>query len=267
MRLDNRRMPHMKKWLIEQWRQVRGHIKFEIGKWLIFNALGGATLIGLVVWFRQKLLHASPDWYLFGFVFAASLILFLYSDAKIVKNFFSRTSSPIPSSQDPAPEIPLEPHKARLKADILDILFHTERFALMNDVFVLLQVRVVNHGEEEVVINEWKLETWVGEDKFNLEQVDIPEIWRIKHTPPGGPYSVENPDRHLIEGPLRKGIPQTCWVNFKMQALGRVLPPHNAKFVLTLEDALGATHVAETLAPGFFAETGYIIIGQEGEGA
>jgi len=60
-------------WLSEQWKQVRGHAKWELIKWLV--SLLTATAISAAYVLLQKLRHLTWDWWAFGGVFAMSLVL------------------------------------------------------------------------------------------------------------------------------------------------------------------------------------------------
>ena len=81
---------------------------------------------------------------------------------------------------------------------------------------MLLKVQIVNHGEEEAVSTGYTLEASAGEHLAEFDQVEIPENCRIEHIQPVGHHITENPDRKSIDWPLKRGIPRTCWVNFKM---------------------------------------------------
>jgi len=120
---------------------------------------------------------------------------------------------------------------------------------------------VVNHGEEEAVVTDWNLAVEVGGATMPSQEQEIEHDWQIRRTPPIGPVTMEVIDRDASAflHPLKKGIPKTRWICFQVLALPyKILPPHNAKFILTLTDAFGKTHISES-GPGFALDTGELI--------
>ena len=144
----------------------------------------------------------------------------------------------------------------------MEILFHLDRQILSNTVLVLLNLRVVNHGEEEAVVTNWSLMVEIGEGSMPCDEYDIPHNWQIRRIPNVGPPTNEVIDRDTSAflHPLKKGVPKSRWICFQVLAIPyKIIPPHNAKFVLTLTDAFGHSHVSEW-GPGFAIDTGEITV-------
>lgn len=63
-------------WLSEQWKQIRGNLKWEVIKW-IAQPIAASSLLGALYVLLQKLRNLTWDWWVFGALFIVSLLLLL----------------------------------------------------------------------------------------------------------------------------------------------------------------------------------------------
>src|SRR6266851_4896821 len=249
----------MFRWLRRQWADIKGHLKWDLIKWSIASTAGVTIAAGVALW--QAIKHAPVDRYLFGVLFFGSATLFFYLSNRLIPRgvLFNPAESGTGSSPLVSlPEAAVDPRNPNLKGHIYEVLFYVDRQPLLSDIELLLHLEIVNHGEQEVSIMEWKLELGVGEASMDCEEAEIPADWRIFRREGWGPEVSEEPKDKLTTPtePLRKGVPRIGWVNFKWAPFGRALAPHNAKFTLKAVDALGGEHVVAVLGPGIFEERG-----------
>lgn len=247
----------MSNWFLRQWNDVKGNAKWEVAKILLQSLFGGSIIASFVALWKA-LRHGPFEPYLFGAVLLVSAGLFFRVSRHSADQFQVHSPRTPPRSQPSHPVVDLK--KPNLRTEIMEVLFSIQRFGLSNDIFILLNLRVVNHGEEEVVVTGWDLSVEVGESTLNGVEDEIPRGWRIRRLPLFGPPTIEtiNPDASAFLEPLRKGVPKTRWINFKLMNLARILPPHDAKLTVALRDAFGNTHLSVADA-GFRADSGEII--------
>jgi hypothetical protein len=229
----------LREWFRKEWDVVFGGIRYDIYKWgalLVAAAIPTSAIVAL------SKAPALPQWVTPTSVFVLLVVLFL-----LLRSRLSSTGSPVvrPRSKKSS--------KSILKAELHTIVFHHKRLRISNDVFVLLQVSIVNHGQDELVIARCDLEAWAGENNAFFDLVDIPRKWAIRRFEIGE-FPKEESIQPNPENPLRKGIPNIYWFNFKMRTLGHSLPPNNAMYVMTITDGLGVVHDAGSWGPAFFEE-------------
>src|SRR6266403_89797 len=251
----------MFEWIRRQWIDIKGNLKWDLITWAIASTAGVTIAAGVALW--QAIKHAPVDRYLFLALFLASATLFFY----LCNRFIPRggLSNPTESKISSSPlislqEVPVDPRRPNLKGQVFEILFYVEKQPLLYDIELLVHLQVVNHGEQEVSITEWKLELEVGGKSTECEEAEIPADWRVVRREGWRAEVLEEPKDKLSTPtePLRKGVPRIGWINFKWEAFGRALAPHNAKFTLKAVDALGGEHVTAVMGLGFFEETGEI---------
>jgi hypothetical protein len=244
--------------LKHEWKDIKGHFKYDAYKYVTILVGGGVIALG--AYLLHRIGHV-PDWTPYACIFVLFLFVFIWMTRHSPVSVLHTPSQSLPdhfAETNTSSAVPLDPKKANLKAELLELYFQLERLRVSNDVHVLTFFRVVNHGEQDAVITDWQLEAKIGENSYGFETVDIPANWRIRVLDVGTPI-IKDLDRVLPTGPLRCGVPQTYWVNFRMQSLSRPLPPHNAQFDLILVDALGNRHEAFNCGPLFIEDCGEII--------
>jgi hypothetical protein len=251
----------LREWIKKEWHVVEGNAKWDFYKWAFRAfAIAGAAVLALGAYLVHRLKY-GPDWLPYAVGFVLALIAFIWMGNKLTVPPYDS-----PATAKPVHAAPLDPRAPNLRADIQEVLFHCKRLSISNDVFVLLRVSVVNHGEGEAVVTQWDLRLSVGDAYIDCEEEEIPTDWRIRRINPTGRTRITtedfNRDASTFREPLRRGVPKERWVCFKVFAFTRMLPPNNAKFTLTLTDAFGHTHVTED-GPGFTNDVGEIIEGVE----
>jgi hypothetical protein len=244
----------IRKWIKNEWKDVKGNFKYEI-----YRALFGGTVIASFLAFWKSLQHAHFEPYLYCSILLLSASLFVYASKHSAIEHISPDSHPRAEITEQ-----IDPKKPNLRADLLEVLFHFTRRGLGNDIFILLGIRVVNYGEEDAVVTDWSLVVTVGGVSMPCDQIPIPPNWRIRRMKDALGRRTDDEeidsDADAFEHPLKKGVPKTRWIAFQVLTIPhRILPPHNAKFTLTLTDAFGMNHVTES-GPGFAFDTGEIIV-------
>jgi hypothetical protein len=244
----------LREWIKKEWHVVEGNAKWDFYKWGF--GFAGAAVLAFGAYLVHRLKY-GPDWLPYGVGFVLALIVFIWIGNKLTVRPYDPTAP-----AKPVHAAPLDPRAPNLRADIQEALFHMRRQFISNEIFVALRVSVVNHGEGEAVVTRWDLRLSVGDAYIDCEEEEIPTEWRIRRINPPGRTRIStedfNRDASTFREPLRTGVPKERWVCFKVISLGRVLPPHNAKFILTLTDAFGRLHVTED-GPGFTSDWGEII--------
>jgi hypothetical protein len=254
----------MKGWLGQQYRDIKGHLKFEMLRQLV-AILSGATVVGLLYAFWQRLRQVPIDLYLFGGLFILSAVIFLYFARGVQTVRSAEQSKEEPSEPVPAPALiptptPVDPRKPDLKCEIQEILFYVEKLGILSNIYVLAQVRVVNYGEQEVGVTAWKLTVEAGKNVSRAKEEPIPRDWKIRRWMPGKSDVVKKIDKKFTESePFKKGIPQLGWILFKLATMPPQHPPYAAKFTLEAKDALGDKHVT-IRDPSFMEESGEIFV-------
>jgi hypothetical protein len=242
------------KYLKREWQEIRADFKYDLYKWLALTV--GASMLALLTWLLRKV-PRLPEWGPPGILFLVALFAFVF--------LASRLSAPSPAVATHPPAFPSQPTDTKnpnLRAEILDVLFFLRRHSLSDEVFVLLNIRVVNHGDENLVVTDWEFRAEVGDSTITSMETAIESNWQIRRVPPNKPVKMEviDKDASTFLKPLSKGVPKERWICFELLTVpNKILPPHNAKFVLTLTDAFGQTHVSEW-GPYFTLDTGEIVV-------
>jgi hypothetical protein len=253
------------KWFKREWHVIEGHAKWDFYKWAF--ALAGASVVALGAYLVHRMRNFVPDWLPYVAAFGLALFVFFWVGSKLTGT--SNTIQPaepvvLVAPPDVASEVhALNPDEPDLKTEILEVFFYLKRLSISNDNFILMRLRVVNHGTQEAVVTGWQLRLSVGDAHLACEEEeDIPANWRLHRIDSMNRvrWATEdfNRDASAFNEPLRKGVPKERWVCFKAFTLVRMLPPHNAKMTITLTDAFRRTHQTEH-GPGFTSDMGEIV--------
>jgi hypothetical protein len=251
------------KWFKREWHIIEGNAKWDFYKWAF--GLAAASVIALGAYLVHRMRNYGPDWLPYVAAFGLALFIFFWVSSKLAGT--SNTLQPAePAVPVAAPEVaegaPLDPNEPNLKAEILAVFFNLKRLPISNDNFVLMLLRVVNHGTQEAVVTRWQLKLSIENAELDCEEEEIPANWRLRRINSMNRLSFEtediNRDESTFNEPLRKGVPKERWICFKAFTLFRMLPPHNAKMTITLTDAFGRTHQTED-GPGFTNDMGEIV--------
>lgn len=69
----------MSNWISEQWRQIRGHLKYDLLRTLVIAAAGSGVIAASGTMLHKRFSGLDSDWFVFGSLFGCSLLLFLLS--------------------------------------------------------------------------------------------------------------------------------------------------------------------------------------------
>jgi hypothetical protein len=152
----------------------------------------------------------------------------------------------------PKPSTPTLPSPVDLRGDILELYFRkvNDMLGLPDKTFILLKVKIVNHGPVEATISKVALTVSLGAFKQTCDLVkSVPDAWQIRKRDeqflnmvyidtPVGPCLGENADEETYP----TGIPRTGWLAFELCSLENIEFP-NAEINLHLVDSLGAVHL------------------------
>ncbi len=246
----------IRRWLNDEWKEIKGKVKYDIYKGVVFWL--GAFVITSGAYFVHKIWHS--EWVPYAAVFILSLFAFIWMSRYASKPSNSPSASPTRFKES------VEPKKPNLRAEVMEAFCLMRRHSLSNDNFILLNLRVVNHGEEDAVVTDWGLTVAVGDATMPSREYEIEHNWQIQRMPMGGVAVMEIIDRDASSflHPLKKGVPKTRWICFQVLPIPlKILPPHSAKFILTLTDAFGNSHISES-GPGFALDTGELVEVQSG---
>jgi hypothetical protein len=132
-------------WVKREWHVVEGHAKWDFYRWLF--TLSAALVVGLGAYLVHKLRYA-PDWLPYAVAFALALFVFFWMGSRLTASLAS--PEPIQSAK-PISGPKLDPREPDLRTHIREILFRLKRLPISNDIFVLLRVSAVNHGESDTM--------------------------------------------------------------------------------------------------------------------
>jgi hypothetical protein len=161
---------------------------------------------------------------------------------------------------------PSPPKSVDLQGEILELyISRTGIIATPSLLYIVLKVRVVNHGPDETTIMGCGLHISLGQFQLDGEIAKTPPKWHIKKKKKGAfnlqyedvpidPYLGANPHAEVY----RKGIPREGWLAFEVYLFGDAEFP-NAQFELFFQDALRGEHHIRRLA-GVYERTGELVI-------
>jgi len=252
-------------WFKREWHVIEGHAKWDFYRWAF--ALAGASVVALGAYLVHRMRNFVPDWLPYVAAFGLALFIFFWVGSKLTgtSNKIQPAEPAVPvDPPEVASEVhaPLNPNEPNLKTEILEIFFYLKRLSISNDNFILMRLRVVNHGTQEAVVTGWQLKLSVDNAHLDCKEEEIPANWRLRRIDSSNrvKFTTEdfNRDTSTFNEPLTKGVPKERWVCFRAFTLFRILPPHNAKMTVTLTDAFGRTHQTED-GPGFASDMGEIV--------
>ena len=147
-----------------EWHVVEGHAKWDLYKFT------GAAVLALGAYLVHRLKY-GPDWLPYAVAFVLALFVFFWMGSNLT------VSSSAIQRTEPIQKTTLSPNDPDLRAEIQEVLFHFKRNLLSNDIFVLMRVGVVNHGEGEAVVTKWELTSEVDGAQMQFEEQDVPAEW------------------------------------------------------------------------------------------
>ena len=130
----------MRERLNEEWRQVRGHVKYEILKWAVITA--GGAMIGIGAYIAHRWLPHFPDWTPFVLAFILAVIAFGWLGSRL-SNGSARPAAAPPASATPEPLTVAE--------DDPRVTFKIEDRVAPGGTNTMTPVTLTNHGGREAL--------------------------------------------------------------------------------------------------------------------
>jgi hypothetical protein len=84
----------MGSWLADQWKQIRGHVKYELIKFAVLALAGSGIIAASSAMLHKGLQGVSSDWFVFGAIFCCSLLVFALSLFRPGQTSPHKTSQP-----------------------------------------------------------------------------------------------------------------------------------------------------------------------------
>jgi hypothetical protein len=69
----------MARWLVDQWRQIRGHLKYELLRTAVLFLAGSGIIAACGGMLHKRFQGVDSDWFVFGAIFCCSLLVFVLS--------------------------------------------------------------------------------------------------------------------------------------------------------------------------------------------
>jgi hypothetical protein len=280
--------------LRQQWDDIRGNFKWQIIV-AIFGLLGGnALLSAFVAWiakvFQRMIgLPVLPARFYVVLAILVFCVIVLSAIFLLVFTAFMAKRNPSKLSPEPQtcmppeeegaylpavpnpPVVPEPPKAVDLKGEFLELYFYRpDVFNLVvQRVYVLMKMRIVNCGPDEATITSWQLGVQL-DDGFQLDGslVSIPPLWRIKRRKEGFlnlVYFEDSMDVCLSALPhsetYRKGVPRVGWVAFECCLFENVEFP-NAQFDLRIDDSLSGRHCIQKM-PSIYRRMGEVVVASD----
>lgn len=237
-------------WLRKLWKKVEGHVYYEILKFLALTAI---SVISTYVVARAR--HSTrEDW--LGYL----ILAFMVFCALVLSNLYvtkGRQELDPPKSNEVPVSVPvnlseaiLSPRSVDLQGEFLEVFIQTFDEIAVTRTYVLIKVRIVNAGKDEVTIVEKKLDISLPNWRAVATSVDIPDHWRLKKPNPRVLLAISYVETEItpklganpLDEVYKKGLPKEGWLAFELYiSRGETAFP-NAQFDLLLTDSLGNQH-------------------------
>jgi hypothetical protein len=69
----------MASWLADQWKQVRGHVKYEVLRAAVLAVTGSGIIAAGGEMLHKRFQGVDSEWFVFGAIFCCSLLVFVVS--------------------------------------------------------------------------------------------------------------------------------------------------------------------------------------------
>ena len=228
----------MSNWIAEQWKQIRGNLKYELLR-LVFLTLGGATLIATMGAVLQRAFgNADKIWFVFGGLFVFSCLIFILGLRRPDKHSGQESTAPQSATIVDRDKPTADP----VHIEILEVLFSGATFDTY--CYILINVRITNRNSDQFVITKWELTVLINGSGVThaAHHRPVPPSYFIKRQDRESKLEhCFNPGDNLPR--FEKGIPVVGWVFFLYTTADRCSFPYNAGFKLTTYDSLGKEHV------------------------
>ena len=250
-------------WLVGQWKQVRGHVKYDLIKWAVFAAIATtSTAIPFALHGIQSFRHA-PQQDLLGYLILGLLIFCaLICSALFVRQRQTKTDDlTIEDVIQIQPGEPPAPKPVDLRGSVLNLYFREVGYAAYE---VFMKLRITNHGLQEATVTECVLDILIGEDQSTGTQIQIPATLQLETEESNAVGVIRVNHTALIptispDDVYRKAIPWTRWIAFGVTAWGNQSLPYNAAFMVRMTDSLGGEHSID-YPPQPYIKSGEIVV-------
>ena len=102
----------MASWIADQWKQVRGHVKYELMKEGVLYLAGSGIIAACGALLHKKFQGVSSDWFVFGAILCCSILVFLLT---LFRAAFRRTSE----TRQPSTRLNIESFSETMKLGAL----------------------------------------------------------------------------------------------------------------------------------------------------
>jgi len=266
-------MDRLWKWLQGQYDDIKGNAKWALLYWLalgsgltwIIHHIQDAYRTNIASW----LALAAPIFSILAVLYLVWIVSSRIPPLKTqsIADKLALIPVPAPEPKPPAnpPQLPRQ-LPVDLRGEIEEIYFQKQGFGAFifaMKIFILMKVRIVNHGPDDATITHIGLSATVGRRSLECTVMDaVPSAWRIKRLKAGSFFgeTVETtiaPDL-LPDEIYKKGIPHSGWLAFEYTPLKDCEFP-NAEFVMHLKDSLGGIHTIRHEATIYYRE-GEIVV-------
>jgi hypothetical protein len=252
-----------KNWLLSQWADIRGSVKFWIISIIAGSGVVSAMITSLTRHIQRARGAAQQDrlgYIILGLLIFCAFLLIASVVALLLRTFTTNIQPmPEPVAESQKAELqeltPPPPKSVDLHGSIEGLyFFKPDSYPAFSSYSIYMKLRITNRGTDEAVITKWHLYIRIGkDDKVQGTVGVIPSNMAIKRVAgnaflgtPNFIYESVQPDltKVPVHESYRKGIPKEGWVRFDPNDYGSE-PPHNGAFFIFIEDSLGNTHWIE----------------------
>jgi hypothetical protein len=247
-------------WLRRQYKDIKGHLKWEIIKFVAVLLVSGGGLTLLAHWL-QKVFSTN----IAGWLALASPIFSILAVLYLLLIFTPRSTAVASGESLLAPnQLSAGPLAVDLRGEILELYFLGAPYMMamtISPMYVLLKVQIVNHGPDQVTVKSCGLHINIGDFHRLGEPAEIPKLWRIKRKIQqtfsiGVEETPVTPHLGMAET-YQKGIPQIGWLAFTSYDEHVEFP--NATFTIHLRDSLGGDHYIQR-EPEVYKKVGELVV-------
>ena len=102
----------MASWLADQWKQIRGHVKYELIRAAVFALAGSGLIAAGGAMLHKRFQGVGSDWFVFGAIFCCSLLVLALS-------MFRPASTPPDKTTQPSDRLKIESFGETIKLGAL----------------------------------------------------------------------------------------------------------------------------------------------------
>jgi hypothetical protein len=84
----------MASWLVDQWKQIRGHLKYELLRTVALFLAGSGIIAACGEMLHKRFQGVDSDWFVFGAIFCCSLLVFALSLLRLAPKLSDKKCQP-----------------------------------------------------------------------------------------------------------------------------------------------------------------------------